>query len=197
MAGIKTMFKNWMPAGSTGRWILSGMYLNPTQFLFSFLKSLKLTHKLTGSYFPVKVIIGAGQKLYIFCSSKSNVLIKENIFVNRWGVSNLPSSISYSNGSTLRALRDFEIESDSIIAWDVFVADPNWHDIQSSERFYPVTIGDNVWIAHVASVMKGAEIPSGCIVGAKPLLSRGNFPEKSLFASVPTAVCLTEVVWSR
>lgn len=238
MDGIKSVLKHWLPAGSTGRWILSGIYSNPTQFLSRFLRSLKATHKLTGRYFPVKVRIGAGQKLDVFCSSKSNISIEGNVFVNRWGGSNLPSSVSCSDESTLRILGDFEmgpgvhitvgggakltlggrrdsmasgitcnsrilveknieIGADCIIAWDVFITDSNWHDIQGSERCQPVSIGDNVWIAHGASVVKGAQVPSGCIVGAKSLVSRGNFPEKSLIAGVPATVRRTEVEWSR
>lgn len=238
MAGIKSGLKRRIPAGSTGHWILFGIYSNPIGFLFCLFKSLKATRKLTGKYFPVKVRIGEGQKLDVFCSSTGNVFIDGNIFVNKWGGSKLPSSISCSDKSTLIVSGDFEIGPnvhitvgkgaaltlggrrnstasgitsnsrilveksidigvDCIIAWDVLITDSNWHDMQGSERCQPVAIGNNVWIAHGASIMKGAKVPSGCVVGAKSLVSRGNFPEKSLIAGVPAAVRRTDVEWSR
>jgi acetyltransferase-like isoleucine patch superfamily enzyme len=86
---------------------------------------------------------------------------------------------------------------DCLIAWDVFISDSNWHDIEGVERCKPIYIGDNVWISHGVSVVKGANIPSGCIVGAKSLVGKGDFPEASLLAGVPATVKRTGVQWSR
>lgn len=97
----------------------------------------------------------------------------------------------------IMAEKSIDIGSDCIIAWDVFISDSNWHDINGVERCEPISIGDNVWIAHGASVGKGARIPAGCIVGAKSLVTRGVFPEKSLLVGVPAAVRRTNVEWSR
>ncbi len=93
--------------------------------------------------------------------------------------------------------KSIEIGADCIIAWDVFISDSNWHDIKGVVRCEPILIGDNVWIAHGASIIKGAQIPSGCIVGAKSLVAHGMFPENSLIAGVPATVRRTEVEWSR
>lgn len=109
MAGIKKLLKRLMPAGSTGHWILSGIYSNPTQFLFRFLRSLKATNKLTGKYFPVKIRIGVNQKLDVFCASTCKICIDGNVLVNRWCGSNLTSSITCGDESTLNILSDFEI----------------------------------------------------------------------------------------
>lgn len=238
MENIKRILKSLFPIGSTGRWILSGLYSSQVSFLFSLFRSLKATKKITGKYFPIKVRIGRGQKLNIVCSSNCNANLSGNFTVNQWGGSCLPSSISCGEGATLTILGDFEIGPnvhisiakdatlilkgrrnstasgitcntrimveksveigyDCIIAWDVFITDSDWHDIKGSERIRPVFIGDNVWIGHGASVLKGAVIPSGCIVGAKSLVSKGSFPENSLICGIPVAIRRTEVEWSR
>lgn len=93
--------------------------------------------------------------------------------------------------------KSIKIGADCIIAWDVFISDSNWHDIKGGVRSEPVLIGDKVWISHGASVIKGAQIPSGCIVGAKSLVTHGVFPENSLIAGVPATVRRTDVEWSR
>lgn len=91
-----------------------------------------------------------------------------------------------------------EIGADCIIAWDVLITDSDWHDIRGTERVFPVFIGDNVWIAHGVSITKGASIPSGCIVGAKSLVTKaGVFSEKSMIAGVPAVVRKTDVEWFR
>lgn len=90
-----------------------------------------------------------------------------------------------------------EIGVDTIIAWDVFITDSDWHDIKGSQKIMPVFIGEHVWISHGVSILKGSRIPSGCIVAAKSLVGKGLFEEGSLIAGVPARVCKRNIQWSR
>jgi acetyltransferase-like isoleucine patch superfamily enzyme len=100
--------------------------------------------------------------------------------------------------SRIMVEKSVKIGADCIIAWDVFITDSDWHNIKGALRCEPVTIGDNVWISHGVSITKGAAVPSGCIVGAKSLVTRaGSFPEKSIIAGVPAAVRKINVEWSQ
>lgn len=110
----------------------------------------------------------------------------------------------FSTGSGITANSRIMIEKslvigfDSIIAWDVFISDSDWHDIKGVTRCKAVNIGDHVWISHGVSVLKGATIPSGCIVGAKSLVCADNvFEEKSLITGIPATTKKTKVEWSR
>ena len=89
------------------------------------------------------------------------------------------------------------IGSDCIVAWDVFISDSNWHEISGMTRCAPISIGDHVWISHGVSVLKGAVIPAGCIVGAKSLVSSAFETEKALIAGLPARVIRNGVEWSR
>ena len=93
--------------------------------------------------------------------------------------------------------KSIKIGADCIIAWDVTISDSDWHNIDGSERIRDTTIGDRVWIAHGVSVLKGASIPNGCIVGAKSMVAAGTFPEKSLLAGIPAKVIRSNVEWKR
>ena len=90
-----------------------------------------------------------------------------------------------------------DIGYDCIIAWDVFISDSNWHDISGVTRISPISIGDHVWISHGVSVLKGAVIPSGCIVGAKSLVTNVFDTEKSLIAGIPAKLIKNNVVSFR
>jgi acetyltransferase-like isoleucine patch superfamily enzyme len=235
---MKSALGAWFPPGTTGRWLIGGLYRNPFSFPIAFLRSLWATHKLTGKLTPLKIRIGPGQKLDVYRSQNAAVEIDGIVQVNPWGGSRMNSSISLGEGAQLRILGNFEIGpgvhlsisqnaslklggqrsstasgitcntrimaeksieigTDCIIAWDIFISDSNWHDIKGVVRSEPILIGDNVWVAHGASIIKGAQIPSGCIVGAKSLVARGAFPENSLIAGVPATVRRTDVEWSR
>jgi len=89
------------------------------------------------------------------------------------------------------------IGKDCIIAWDTFITDSNWHEISGQQRSVPTQIGDNVWISHGASVLKGSNIPSGCIVAAKAVVTHGNFQKNCLIGGLPARVLKADVVWSR
>jgi acetyltransferase-like isoleucine patch superfamily enzyme len=235
---MRAMFERWFPVGTTGRWFLGGLSRNPFTFPIAFARSLLVTHKITGKFVPIKIRVGIGQKLDVFRSKNTEVVIDGVIQVTPWGGSRLNSSISMDEGSQLKILGNFEIGpnvhivigkgarlkitgqrtstasgitcntrimvensidigADCIIAWDVLISDSNWHDIKGAVRCEPISIGDNVWIAHGASVITGAQVPSGCIVGAKSFLGRGIFPENSLIAGIPATVRKTNVEWSR
>jgi acetyltransferase-like isoleucine patch superfamily enzyme len=99
--------------------------------------------------------------------------------------------------SRIMTEKSIEIGADCIIPWDVFISDSDWHEVKGTKSCVPIVIGDNVWIAHGAPIVKGAQIPTGCIVGAKSLVGRGEFPENALIAGVPASVKRTGVEWSR
>lgn len=90
-----------------------------------------------------------------------------------------------------------EIGHDSIIAWDVYISDSNWHDIKGVQKIAPVSIGSNVWISHGVSILRGVTIPSRCIVGAKSLVTSVIGFERALIAGIPATVRKTGVEWSR
>lgn len=86
---------------------------------------------------------------------------------------------------------------DCIIAWDVFISDSDFHDISGINRCSPVSIGDNVWISHGVSILKGSVIPNGCIVGAKSLIASVFETEKTLIAGVPAKIIRHNMKWTR
>ncbi len=89
------------------------------------------------------------------------------------------------------------IGADSIIAWNVLISDSDWHGIEGTDRVAPVDIGEHVWIAHGASVLKGSTIPNGSIVASKSLVRAKFDDENSLLAGVPARVIRTGVRWTR
>lgn len=235
---MRSILREWFPPGTTGRWVLGGLARNPFAFPVAFARSLLATRKLTGSFTPLNIRIGIGQKLDVYRSQSSGVVIDGVVRVSPWGGSRLNSSISLGDGAQFKILGNFEIGpsvhlavgkgarleikgqrlstasgitcntrimveksidigADCIIAWDVLISDSNWHEIKGVERCEAISIGDNVWIAHGASVIKGAQVPSGCIIGAKSVVARGTFPENSLIAGAPATVRRTHVEWSR
>ena len=95
------------------------------------------------------------------------------------------------------AAKRIHIGPDTIVAWEVFVTDSDWHRIEGADMVEDVTIGDNVWIAHGASVLKGAVVPHGSIVAAKSLVQGAFKGSDLLLAGVPARIVREGVQWER
>jgi hypothetical protein len=89
------------------------------------------------------------------------------------------------------------IGCDTIIAWNVFLTDCDWHAITGRPFVAPTEIGSKVWIAEGASVLKGCKIGDGCIIASHALCTEKNFPPQSLVGGVPGKVIRQGVEWCR
>lgn len=99
--------------------------------------------------------------------------------------------------SRVMVSQNVTIGADTIIAWGVFISDDDWHEIDGVRRVESVAIGRHVWIAHDVSIAPGARIGDGSIIGAKSLVLRGEYPERSLLAGIPAQVVRRNVEWTR
>jgi acetyltransferase-like isoleucine patch superfamily enzyme len=93
--------------------------------------------------------------------------------------------------------REVSVGYDSIIAWGVVISDSDWHAMNGIVRQSRVTIGNHVWIAHDVSVLRGARIGNGCVIGAKSLVQDQEFSDGLLVAGVPARVIKENISWSR
>ncbi len=99
--------------------------------------------------------------------------------------------------SRIMAAKRIHIGADTIIAWGVFITDSDWHKIEGACREEEVVIGEHVWIAHDASVLKGAFIPQNSIVAAKSLV-QGKFSSSHLLlAGTPARIVREGIQWER
>jgi acetyltransferase-like isoleucine patch superfamily enzyme len=108
------------------------------------------------------------------------------------------SSGSGITGATkIMVMKEVKIGADSIISWDVFITDCDWHYIHERSPVLPTFIGNKVWIAHGVSILKGSIIGNGSIVAAHSLCANREYPPNALLAGSPARVAREGVQWSR
>ena len=88
-----------------------------------------------------------------------------------------------------------------LISWDVLVMDSDRHPITDSSgtRLNPdldVAVGDHVWIGCRSTVLKGARIADGSVVGAGSVVTGEFASANSIIAGVPAREMRTGVNWS-
>jgi acetyltransferase-like isoleucine patch superfamily enzyme len=168
----------------------------------------------------------------------SNLIIKEQINIERWAFSGKPIVITIGEEATMIVRREFslgegvliklspgatldihgrnnesgsgitantvilaknriEIGEDSIIAWDVFITDSDWHYIEGASVQSDTLIGAHVWVARNASVLKGAVIGADSVIGSGAVVGKGVYPERSLLVGVPAQRVKEVKEWKR
>lgn len=96
-----------------------------------------------------------------------------------------------------------EIGADCLFAGRVLVRTSDVHpvfDRASGLRLNPpgdVRVGDRVWVALEAALLKGAVVPSDCVVGMRALVTKPFSETGCVIAGVPARVIRHGVTWAR
>lgn len=94
------------------------------------------------------------------------------------------------------------IGDDCMFSNNIIVRSSDSHpiiDINSRQRINParnVVIGNHVWIAPQAIIMKGCIVGNGAIVGSRAVLTK-EYPQNSLILGVPGRVVKENITWTR
>ena len=127
-----------------------------------------------------KIIIGHNCKIWsvigttqISAGPRAVVEIGENSFIN--------------SGSIITARKHIKIGKNCHIANQVIIMDDDFHAVNtrdlSSEK-KAVIIGDNVWVATRATILKGVSIGEGAVVAAGAVVTK-DVPPFTLVGGVP------------
>ena len=98
------------------------------------------------------------------------------------------------NGAYIHAKLKISIGNNCVIASGVNIIDSNGHMVISLDRTKgrdipePIVIGNNVWIATNAIVLKGVTIGDNSIVSAGSVVCRGDYPANCILQGNPAIV---------
>ena len=92
-----------------------------------------------------------------------------------------------------------------LIGWNCTVIDGDGHNIffrgaenEVINKPQPIVIGNNVWLASNVSVLKGAELKSGVVVGYGSVVTGKHLEDNSLLCSNNKVVCKkNNITWMR
>lgn len=133
--------------------------------------------------------------------SNPNVCIGENVRiypgVQFWGdgLIKIGNHVSIGNNTLIYALKNagVEIGDNTHIAAQTYIIDMNHgtkKDIlikDQENECEKVKIGSDVWIAANVTILKGADIGDGAVIGAKALVNK-HIPENAIAVGIPAKV---------
>ena len=106
------------------------------------------------------------------------------------------SSICSMEGKTIA------IGSNFFCSYNVEIRNSDSHSILSSQntRINPpkdIVIGDSVWVAQGSLILKGSYIASGCVIGAKSIITHQFEMENCIIVGSPAKVTKTDIRWLK
>jgi maltose O-acetyltransferase len=151
--------------------------------------------RFDGITFGKHVFIDSGVRFSI--SAGGSVVIKDDVYIGRntlivakKGSIEIGQNAHLSHGLTLVCISEVSIGNDCLVGEYVTIRDQN-HGMSAETSFRlqeakskPIRISRNVWIGAHSSVLMGADIEEGCIVGANSVV-RSKLISSSLYAGVP------------
>ncbi|HYF84376.1 MAG TPA: acyltransferase [Clostridia bacterium] len=152
-----------------------------------------------------------------YCMSKSNCVIDENTIFSRGGILRCGKEskilIERNNWLGMGYLivsglhTEIKIGKDCLWSRDVFIRANDGHSIfdihtgkninSDSESNYDrkVILGDHVWVGARATIMYGADIGNGSVVGAGSFVKK-TYPNNCIIAGNPARVIRKDIAWS-
>jgi acetyltransferase-like isoleucine patch superfamily enzyme len=100
------------------------------------------------------------------------------------------------------AKTNISVGSDCLIASRVKLVTSDNHgifDFETSERLNPpgdVIVGDHCWLCEDVILLNNTEIPNGCVVGIRSVVTKKFADPNCMIAGVPSAVRRKNIKWS-
>lgn len=118
--------------------------------------------------------------------------------INEGGVLHFGNNFNANTNCTFWCSERIVIGADTLFGFDIVVRDGDGHKVsydreKSTSETAPITIGNHVWCAANTSILKGSNIPDGCVIGynscvltsfEQPNLLIGGYPAKKLKENV-------------
>lgn len=135
-------------------------------------------------------------KLYITIGNRENLPAKNCSC-------NIGKNLSITKSVALGLYEDnssFECGDDVMISHGVTLRGSDGHAILSSKnevlnKAYGIKIGNHVWIYQDVFISKNTEIPSGCIVGARSVVTKKFTEENCIIAGTPAKIVKKDIHW--
>ncbi|MCR5077909.1 MAG: acyltransferase [Prevotella sp.] len=157
-------------------------------------------HTVSHLYRPVtSLMVSRGARL-VFKGS-AHIGRGSSLLVYPSAVMELGTDFTISAASTLKCYKKIAVGDNVLCSWDILIMDSDTHSIVYSDgqenNDKPIIISDHVWIGCNSVILKGAEIPENCVIGAGSVVSGKYFEKNSIIAGNPAKTIKNILSWRK
>lgn len=126
----------------------------------------------------------------LFFYGSAHIGCGSRIHVAESGILNLGDNFAISASTAINCYNSITFGRDIQFSWDCLVMDSDTHRIfdlngEICNQSQGIIFGDKIWIGCGVTVLKGAHIPSNCVIGAESVVSGTHFEENSIIVGSP------------
>ena len=108
-------------------------------------------------------------------------------------------NVNITGNTSVICNKSITIGDNTLISWDCLILDTDFHKIYKNEQIInedkPIEIGNHVWIGAKTTILKGAKIPDGSIIGAGSICTGVLIDENSIYAGQPIKLVKHNINW--
>lgn len=123
------------------------------------------------------------------------------ISVSYGGCLSLGENFSITAESQICAKKLIHIGENVLMSWQCLVMDTDWHSIYfdgtKANEDMAISIEDNVWVGCRSTILKGAIIPQGCVVGANSNVVSAFTENNCIIAGNPAQIVKKHITWKK
>ena len=132
----------------------------------------------------------------------ANIGHGSKISVGKSGELILGDNFTISAESSIIAFKSITIGDNCLIAWNTQIMDTDFHTITDFDKNIlnapaSIILGNKIWIGARCMVLKGAEIPSNCVIGAGSIVSGKITVENQLIVGSPAKAVRSGINWEH
>lgn len=177
------------------------------------IKNLKLNLYGKNNYVEIHEPINIKTELYLSLVKNNKVIIKENntydkcrMFLGSNNQISIDSNTTIENADLITknsTNKSISIGKDCMLSYGLKLRTSDGHTVydnttrQILNEPENISIANHVWLAANATILKGSNIPSNCIVGTNSIVNKSFESENCIIAGVPAKVVKENINWDR
>jgi acetyltransferase-like isoleucine patch superfamily enzyme len=145
--------------------------------------------------------VAKGGKI-IFSGSNACFNYKNSVLVSSTGVMEIGENFTANGEAEFNCRKGLKFGDNVLISVHVMFLDTDYHYIYNDEgtqinQDRAIVIGNNVWIGCNVTILKGAVIGNGIIVGATSLVTGKLLEDNSIYSGNPIKPVKSGISWQR
>lgn len=169
------------------------------------------SHKNKLNYIHIGDNISINNCKFIFYGSKNNIVIHDGAQLNNvtiWIEDDCNEIIigkktTFHGNCQLAACEGstISIGNECMFSHDIYIRTTDSHSIiKNNKRINAaksIIIGNHVWIGMQCLILKGANIPNGCVIGARSTISSSVMEANCIYVGSPAKIINRDITWKR
>ena len=177
----------------------------------SWIKFMNIKGESKGNLIYIEDNVTLSNCKIIFKGTGNNLIIRDGVQLHNatFWFEDKSNSIEIGKGSTFHGNiqlaacegTSIKIGDKCMFSHDIFVRTTDSHSILYNNKRInqaeDIFIGNNVWIGMQCLILKGANIPKGCIIGARSVVTKSSMNSNCIYVGQPVKCVKSNVIWTK